>query len=98
MADLLTLPGDNGSWKNRLAVAYSGANSVYNLTYNGAAVAPNIAATELTVSTRDVEAYNPANTHSAVSKKIAMIGSFLRGVANHAAPSTLTTLYFSGDG
>jgi hypothetical protein len=59
-SNLFALSGDNGSWQNRLAVSYSGSGALYHLNYNGAAVDPNIAITNLTVSAVDVADYNAA--------------------------------------
>jgi hypothetical protein len=59
IANLIALSGNNGSWANRLSIV-AGSNGVYNLSYNGAAVDPNIATTQLTVTTRDVAYYSSA--------------------------------------
>lgn len=51
--------GDNASWQNRLSLGWNG--TAYVCSYNGAALDPNVAITNLTVQNEDIAYYNPVN-------------------------------------
>jgi hypothetical protein len=51
-AGVFALSGNNNSWQNKLSVVNSSGE--YLLSYNAAAVDPNIATTELTLTVRDI--------------------------------------------
>lgn len=59
IAALLGLSGDNGEWQGRVSIGTDGND--FTLNFNGAAVDPNVAATELTVTQKDLAWFNASN-------------------------------------
>jgi hypothetical protein len=59
LASILGLSGDNTSWQNRLELSWNGTS--YVLSYNGSAIDPNVAVTNLIVTSNDIAWYTPAS-------------------------------------